>query len=94
LDKNFGINSGGLPGNDEWSTISGWFCLFCIRFLPGIALFKKITIELNDDYYSGKQLVIMKESEEPADNFLNDSKQKRFQIKHGDITKGGKLIFR
>jgi len=71
MDKNFGINSDGLPGNDDCGTISGWFVFSALGFYPvcpasefyqtGIPKFKKITVELNDEYYSGKQLVIMKD---------------------------------
>lgn len=103
-DNNFGVETGGLPGNDDCGTISAWFVFSALGFYPtcpasdsyriGIPLFRKIYIELNDKYYPGKELVIIKYSEDPENIYLNDLKQNNFQIKHEDITKGGELIFR
>jgi putative alpha-1,2-mannosidase len=104
MNKSFGINPAGLPGNDDCGTISGWFVFSALGFYPfcpasdsyrlGIPLFKRVTIELNEKYYPGKELVIIKESEELRVILLNDLKQINFQVSHSELVKGGKLIFR
>lgn len=104
MENNFGINENGLPGNDDCGTISGWFVFSALGFYPvcpasefyhtGIPLFDKISIKLNENYYPGKELIILRESEAAGNIFLNEQEQNNLKLKHSDLTKGGTLIFR
>ena len=58
-------------------------------------IFDKLTIQLDQDYYPGKELVIeVKDSKADVISklLLNDEELQGFEIKHLDLTKGGTLV--
>ncbi|MDF1863669.1 MAG: GH92 family glycosyl hydrolase [Saprospiraceae bacterium] len=98
----------GLPGNDDTGTLSTWLLYGMMGFYPHCPgdmnytltspVFDKITIELNQDFYEGEELIIETKNSE-NDNFLidkmtwNGKKQKSYFINHADLVKGGVLEF-
>jgi predicted alpha-1,2-mannosidase len=62
----------------------------------GSPIFDKITIELNPNYYSGKQFIIKTEANSPSNVYVNSANWKNqnlgnFEISHSQITGGGEL---
>jgi len=104
MDKNFGAGPGGLPGNDDCGTTSGWFVFSAIGIYPacpasgeyriGSPLFNKLEIKLNNKYYSGNKITVLKKKESPSFFFLNGKKINTYSIKHSDLIRGGELIFK
>jgi predicted alpha-1,2-mannosidase len=98
----------GLPGNDDTGTLSTWLLYSMMGFYPhcpgdmsyalASPVFDKITIDLNQDFYPGEELIIETENLK-NDNFLvekmtwNSKKHKSYFINHGDLVKGGTLKF-
>lgn len=107
VSKEFGIKADGLPGNDDCGTISGWLVFSALGFYPacpasddyqiGIPLFDKVTIHLNNKYYSGKTLVIEKQGGDDVKEIsrieLNGEKVSNSSIRHSELIQGGKLTF-
>jgi putative alpha-1,2-mannosidase len=63
----------------------------------GSPLFNKVSIQLNQKYYQGKNFVIEANNNSPENIYINDLKYnnlpvQKFNISHKDITGGGKLI--
>ena len=99
----------GLPGNDDTGTLSAWLIYSMIGIYPhcpgdmnysiSSPVFDKVTIQLNPDYYTGKNLVIETENN-IKDNFyidqiqVNDKPYKSYFIDHQTLTKGTYLKFR
>lgn len=104
MDKEFGVGPGGLPGNDDCGTTSGWFVFSAIGIYPdcpasgeyriGIPLFDKLEIKLNNKYYIGNSITIIKKNQSPVGCFLNGKRLNQFSIKHSELVKGGELIFK
>ncbi|MDB4727478.1 GH92 family glycosyl hydrolase [Saprospiraceae bacterium] len=98
----------GLPGNDDTGTLSTWLLYGMMGFYPHCPgdmnytltspVFDKITIDLNQDFYEGEELIIETKNSE-NDNFLidkmtwNGKKHKSYFINHADLVKGGVLEF-
>lgn len=94
----------GLPGNDDTGTMSAWLIYNMMGIYPispgepfytiTTPMFDKITIELDQQYYKGKYLVINKE----GNNLgiinkieLNGKPFKSYFIDHSDLVNGGIL---
>jgi len=108
LASDFGTESDGLPGNDDAGAIAAWLVFSALGFYPacpavdeyrlGIPLFQKVTIELDKEYYSGKQIVI-----EKSGKLVNSARLKEilfdgerwdsFGITHKRLTEGAHLKF-
>ena len=94
---------GGLPGNDDCGTLSAWaaFAMMGIYpVLPGdmnyaiaIPVFDEVRIELDPDFYPGKEFVIKRTGtgDRIKAIYLNGKKHKGYFINHKDIVKGGEL---
>jgi predicted alpha-1,2-mannosidase len=108
VNNNFGIGDDGLPGNDDCGTMSTWLMFSMMGFYPtcpgdmtyqlAAPVFDKITIHLDTDYYTGKTFVIETENARKENCYiksmlLNGKPHKQFNIRHEDITKGGRLHF-
>lgn len=108
-NENFGIGPDGLPGNDDAGTISAWFVFSALGFYPvcpavddyrlGIPLFPKATIRLNNDYYSGAELIVEKMCGNRADEVklemtFNGKILTNPHISHSRISEGGRLVFK
>jgi len=108
LTEEFVSEVDGLPGNDDAGAISAWLVFSALGFYPacpavdeyrlGIPLFQKVTIELDKEYYSGKQIVI-----EKSGKLVNSARLKEilfdgerwdsFGITHKRLTEGAHLKF-
>jgi predicted alpha-1,2-mannosidase len=103
IDENFGIEADGLPGNDDCGTISGWLVFSALGFYPvspasneyriGIPLFDKITIQLNNKYFPGESINILKENKNFIEVIFN-KKKINYSLDHNELIKGGELIFK
>jgi predicted alpha-1,2-mannosidase len=94
----------GLIGNEDCGQMSAWLVLSAMGFYPvtpgndiytiGTPMFSKVTIHLEN----GNQFVI-KANNLTSDNYyiqsskLNDNNNTKSFLNHGDIMKGGELIF-
>lgn len=108
ISKYYSNTPGGIPGNDDTGALSTWLLYAMMGIYPicpgdmDYALFSpvfdKVTIRLNDKYYSGKELVIEKKTNDSKERFIksmtwNDSVFKKYFISHGELTKGGRFTF-
>lgn len=94
----------GLPGNDDTGTMSAWLIYSMMGIYPispgepfytiTAPMFDEITIDLDDAYYSGKQLVI-KRTGNPDGKIneiqLNGKSHKSYFIDHSDLVNGATL---
>lgn len=107
LAKHFTSKPDGIPGNDDTGTMSAW-AIFSMMGLypdcPGVPeytlttpTFDKITITLNPDFYSQKELVIEVANKESDSDYIKKvemgGKKCGFRINHNDLIKAGKLTF-
>lgn len=104
LNENFGIDNNGLPGNDDCGTISAWFIFSALGFYPdcpsqnyytlSYPIFDKVTIKLNHDYFSGKEIIISKKSQQDKNKIhFNALKIDNYHISIRELAKGGILLF-
>ena len=107
LAKHFTTKPSGIPGNDDAGTMSTWAIFSMMGFYPdcpGVPeytlttpTFDKITITLNPDFYSQKELVIEVANKESDSDYLNKvemgGKKCGYRINHNDLIKAGKLTF-
>jgi predicted alpha-1,2-mannosidase len=108
IQTDFGTGVGGLPGNDDCGTISGWLAFSMLGFYPscpglntyqlGIPAFSKAIIKLNGEFYPGEELIILRsvgrEGITKINNIqLNYKPLNNYQLKHDDIVNGGVLVF-
>jgi len=99
----------GVPGNDDTGTLSVWLLYSMMGLYPDCPgnmnyaltspVFKKITIDLNEDFYPGKELVIEAENANEDNIYIdklrwNGKKHKSYFINHHDLVKGGRLEFK
>jgi predicted alpha-1,2-mannosidase len=102
VEKDFGVDENGLPGNDDCGAISSWFIFSALGFYPacpasesyrlGVPLFDKATIHLNGKYFAREDFVIKKQNENRK-ILLNGKRINDYRIENAEIIKGGELIF-
>jgi len=107
LKKYFGNRPSGLPGNDDTGTMSAWqnfammgiypVCPSKAEYVITTPLFDKITISLDKNYYSNRELVIraVNRSEKNIyiDHITLDGKPyKSYFIDHKTLTESKELI--
>lgn len=98
----------GIPGNDDTGVLSTWLVFSMMGIYPvspgdmNYALvtpsFDEITIKLNQDYYSGKELVLKSRKKSSQAKYINEisfnsKKEDSYFIKHQQLVNGGELIF-
>ncbi len=108
LNEDFGTGPGGLPGNDDAGTISGWFVFSSLGFYPacpasdayqlGIPLFGRSTISLSSPYARGEKFVIrLKHLARPEQGnctvTFNGTPLESYAIPHTAVVSGGTLLF-
>ena len=106
IDTYFKNAPDGLPGNDDCGTMSAWVAFSMMGLYPVCPgdmnyaitepVFDKIKIQLDQDYYSGKSLVIEKTITGDSNNFIHQISKdgipiQGFFINHKDIVNGGVL---
>ncbi len=105
LAKHFKNTPGGIPGNDDAGTMSAW-AIFSMMGLypdcPGVPeytlttpTFDKVTITLNPDFYSQKELVIEVANKDSDSDYINkiemNGKKCGYRVNHNDLVKAGKI---
>jgi len=108
VNEEFGTGIDGLPGNDDCGTMSSWLMFSMMGFYPvcpgdmnyqiASPVFDKVTIHLDNQYFSGKTFIIEAENAGKENCYvkkmeLNGKPHRSFTINHSDITKGGTLKF-
>jgi putative alpha-1,2-mannosidase len=104
ISKYFKNTPDGLPGNDDTGTMSAWLIYSMMGIYPispaspiytvTTPVFDKITIQLDNEYYKYKQLVIEKEGKGKIKLLkLNHKNCKSFFINHNDLVKAEHLKF-
>ncbi len=106
MTKQFGTGPGGLPGNDDTGTISGWFVFSALGFYPaapgsntyvlGEPLFPRVTILLDRRYYPGGTFEIDRRGPEGGKEkgiLLNGKSLDGNFLEHRAVVSGGNLEF-
>ena len=111
LDNYYGTGPvDGYPGDEDQGQMGAWFVMSAIGLfeMDGGAstepvyeisspLFKKTTIQLDQNYYTGNQFVIEAKNLSAENRYiqsaaLNGIYINKFWIKHSELVKGGKLV--
>jgi predicted alpha-1,2-mannosidase len=108
IRADFGIDPGGLPGNDDSGATSAWLALSAMGIYPvapggGVyqltsPLFDRVTIRLHPAFAEGDTFVIEAVNNDATNMYiqsatLNGVALDRTWITHGEITAGGTLTF-
>uniref|UniRef100_UPI0032163220 GH92 family glycosyl hydrolase n=1 Tax=uncultured Draconibacterium sp. TaxID=1573823 RepID=UPI0032163220 len=112
LDNYFGTDPvNGYHGDEDQGQMGAFYVLGAIGLFQmdgGAAvdpayelsgpLFERITIQLDQDYYSGKQFIIEAKNTSSKNRYiqsvkLNGKPLDKFWFKHSELVKGGKLVF-
>lgn len=106
LTRYFGNTPGGLPGNDDAGTMSAWQALSMMGIYPPCPskaeytfttpVFDRVTIALDSNYYTRKELVIEAVNRTPENIYIEkielDGKPLRsYFISHKALTDAGRL---
>lgn len=108
MDRHFGDDPAGLPGNDDAGALSAWFVFSAMGFYPvtpgapeyrlGSPLFDRVTIHLSEAHHQGESFTIEAMRSSPSD-ILFDSASLDGEpldepaLPHEAITSGGVLRF-
>lgn len=111
LDNYFGTDPvNGYHGDEDQGQMGSWYVMSAMGLfqMDGGAsvdpvyelsgpIFEKITIQLDQDYYAGKQFVIEAKNSSSENRYiqsatLNGKKLDQFWFKHSELAKGGKLV--
>lgn len=106
LQTEYGLNPGGLSGNDDAGQMSAWYVFGAIGFYPlcpgnneyqlSSPIFEKITLNLDKQYFPGGKFTLLKEGagiKSIAKTVKLNGKETGTFITHEAIQKGGKLRF-
>ncbi|MBV6643103.1 MAG: GH92 family glycosyl hydrolase [Cyclobacteriaceae bacterium] len=108
INKYYKNSPDGIPGNDDTGSLSAWVAFSMMGIYPVCPgdmdyaitspYFDRVTIQLNDDYYPGREIVI--ESNKTSEKSIyidrvsfNGKPIKEFFIDHQQLTNGGILKF-
>ncbi len=111
LDNYYGTGPvNGYPGDEDQGQMGAWFVMSAMGLfeMDGGAsvnpvyeiaspLFEKITISLDDKYYSGKEFVILAKNFSKNNRYiqsvtLNEKPLNKFWFNHSELVKGGELV--
>ncbi len=92
----------GLPGNDDCGTLSAWIVFSMMGIYPvcpgntdfaiSSPVFDEVKIQLDNNYYPGKELIIRQSGQGYIKTIKkNGKKLNRFFINHKDLVSGGVL---
>jgi predicted alpha-1,2-mannosidase len=112
LDNYFGTDPvHGYHGDEDQGQMGAWYVMSAMGLFQmdgGCAvdpvyelsgpIFEKITIQLDQDYYAGKEFVIEAKNSSSKNRYiqsvtLNGKELDKFWFKHSELVKGGKLVF-
>ncbi|MBT3136185.1 GH92 family glycosyl hydrolase [Alteromonas sp. ALT199] len=101
INEHFGIQPGGLPGNDDTGTMSAWLAFSMMGIYPlspadanytiFAPVFDKITLELGEEHDSNTTLIIEKKLSDRTSILFNESHLASPFISHSELVQGGKL---
>ena len=101
INKYFADKPKGLPGNDDCGTMSAWLVYAMMGFYPDCPgdmdytlfqpTFEKITIQLNNDYYEGKEFVVQQKQSNKTQLLWVGKELKTPFVNHHQLTQGGVL---
>ncbi|MEG0560366.1 MAG: glycoside hydrolase family 92 protein, partial [Muribaculaceae bacterium] len=104
-----GIHGYGYGQDEDQGQLGAWYVMSALglfdvkglteinpKFQVGTPLFDKVTIRLNQNYYKGKEFVIMTDKDTSTDCylqsiFLNGKRQQNVQLPFKEVVKGGIL---
>jgi predicted alpha-1,2-mannosidase len=111
LDNYYGSGHlDGYPGDEDQGQMGSWYVMGAIGLFQmdggastkpvyeiGSPIFEKITIQLDDKYYSGKEFVIRAKNTSKTNKYiqsatLNGKALNKFWIYHSELVKGGELV--
>jgi putative alpha-1,2-mannosidase len=108
MDKLYGTDPAGIPGNEDVGQLSAWYILSAMGFYPvapaelvyiiGSPIFERVTIYLDKSYYDADKFIIEAENNS-SDNIyiqsvtLNGKEHKKSWFTHSEIKNGGILKF-
>jgi predicted alpha-1,2-mannosidase len=102
----------GWPGEEDQGQLGAWYVLASMGLFQmkggcdveshydlTTPLYDKVTIQLDDQYYSGKKLIIETKNNDPGNIYIqsasfNGEPLQEAQISHETISKGGRLVFK
>lgn len=106
LERNYGLGTDGIPGNDDTGTMSAWAVFSMMGFYPDCPgdpsytltnpTFDKITISLNPELCSGKSLlVISKSGKGKIIRSIRRGGRKfgQYRISHRDLVSAGTMEY-
>jgi predicted alpha-1,2-mannosidase len=112
LDKYYGTDPfNGYPGDEDEGQMGAWYVMSAMGLfeMDGGAsvepvyelsgpIFKKITIQLDNRYYKGKEIIIEARNSSSKNRYIqsvtfNGEKINNFWIRHSALTAGGTLVF-
>lgn len=106
MERYFGADPAGLPGNDDAGALSAWFVFSAMGFYPvtpgraeyrlGSPLFEKVTIHLSESHHEGQTFVIDAPGNSAANVFITEATLDGRPLEgsvltHRSITSGGEL---
>jgi putative alpha-1,2-mannosidase len=106
MERYFGADPAGLPGNDDAGALSAWFVFSAMGFYPvtpgraeyrlGSPLFEKVTIHLSESHHEGQTFVIDAPGNSASNVFitkatLDGRPLEGSVLAHRSITSGGEL---
>lgn len=111
LDNSFGTGPvNGYPGDEDQGQLGAYYVMSAMGLFQmdgGAAvdpvyelsgpIFEKITIQLDQDYYPGKEFIIEAKNSSAKNRYiqsvsLNGKPLNNFWFKHSELVKGGKLV--
>lgn len=109
INRYFGTEPAGLPGNDDTGTMSAWLLYSMMGFYPvcpgdmsytlSSPVFDKVTIHLNEKVYGSDKIVIETDRSSRDDIYIknievNGKPYKHYFIDHHDLIQQGHLKFK
>jgi predicted alpha-1,2-mannosidase len=100
-EKYFSDSAGGLPGNDDAGALSAWYVFSALGMYPvnpasgeyvlGSPLFDQLSLSLDQEFYSGKPLVIKKIHSTVPGAAFDQQALTSYTIAHNELIRGGEL---
>lgn len=106
VDHYFGIDTDGIPGNDDTGTLSAWLVYSMMGFYPDCPgdmdyalsspVFDKVSIQLDPTYYPGREVVIETVRKSAKSRYIrkvnwNNRRWKGYFFPHSEMVQGGTL---
>jgi len=111
MNEYYGVGLGGYPGDEDQGQMGGWFVMSALGlfqtdggcrsdpiFEIGSPLVSEATIQLDDEYYSGEELIIRAENNSTDNKYIqsaefNGEELNKPWIRADRLLSGGELVF-